>query len=128
MSSEFPVDNTIAMGSSEQSNRSDKVVIGVHEVSKRYGGVQALNNVSMSLYEGEALALIGSNGAGKSTLVKILTGAETPDSGHVLIDGVIHDLKNVGQARTNGIGFVPQELMVANDLSVSENVLTAGWK
>jgi len=128
MSSEFPVENRIAISPSQQSSHSDEVVIGVHEISKRYGGVQAVNNVSMSLFKGEALALIGSNGAGKSTLVKILTGAETPDSGHVLIDGVVHDLKNVGQARTNGIGFVPQELMVANDLSVSENVLAAGWK
>lgn len=103
------------------------IVIGVRNVSKSYGGIRALDGVSMSLGHREALALIGSNGAGKSTLVKVLTGAVMPDSGDIIIGGKVHHLKNVGEARHNGVGFVPQELGVADDLTVSENILAAGW-
>ena len=86
-----------------------------------------MDNVSMSLYKGEALALIGSNGAGKSTLVKVLTGAVIPDSGDVIIGGKLQHLRSVSDARQSGVGFVPQELGVADDLTVAENVLAAGW-
>jgi ribose transport system ATP-binding protein len=103
------------------------VVLGVRGLSKQYGGIKALDNVSMSLHKGEALALIGSNGAGKSTLVKVLTGAVIPDEGHVIVAGEIRHLKSVAEARQSGIGFVPQELGVADDLTVAENVLAAGW-
>ena len=104
-----------------------QLVMGVRGISKRYGGVLALDNVSMSLYKGEALALIGSNGAGKSTLVKVLTGAVIPDAGDVLVGGGVRHLKSVSDARHSGVGFVPQELGVADDLTVAENVLAAGW-
>jgi ribose transport system ATP-binding protein len=103
------------------------VVIGVRGIFKRYGGVLALDNVSMSLRKGEALALVGSNGAGKSTLVKVLTGAVIPDSGDVIVAGKVRHLKSVSDARHSGVGFVPQELGVADDLTVAENVLAAGW-
>ena len=111
----------------EETGTSSKLVIGVRGISKRYGGVLALDNVSMSLQKAEALALIGSNGAGKSTLVKVLTGAVIPDSGDVIIAGKVHHLKSVSDARHSGVGFVPQELGVADDLTVAENVLAAGW-
>ncbi len=121
-------DHSTTSSSAGRENRSDaEAVIGVRGISKRYGGVRALDDVSMSLYPGEALALIGSNGAGKSTLVKVLTGAVIPDSGDVIVSGTIHQWKSVSDARQSGVGFVPQELGVADDLTVAENVLAAGW-
>ena len=58
-------------------------------VSKHYGGVRALTDVSLDIAAGEVHALVGANGAGKSTLVRILAGLEAPDSGRIVIDGVV---------------------------------------
>ncbi|HVX21030.1 MAG TPA: sugar ABC transporter ATP-binding protein [Acidimicrobiales bacterium] len=104
------------------------VVLGVRDVSKRFVRIQALDRVTMSVHRDESVALIGANGAGKSTLVKILTGALAPDSGDVVVDGRVQPLRTVRDARHHGIGFVPQELTVAPDLTVAENVLAGGWK
>jgi ribose transport system ATP-binding protein len=120
--SESQASTAVATEGSEPS-----LVIGVRNISKSYGGIRALDDVSMSLHSSEALALIGSNGAGKSTLVKVLTGAVIPDEGDITIGDKVHHLKNVGDARHSGVGFVPQELGVADDLTVAENVLAAGW-
>ena len=56
-------------------------------ISKNFGGIKALDNVSIELYPGQVVGLLGHNGAGKSTLIKILSGALTPDSGQIIIDG-----------------------------------------
>jgi ABC-type sugar transport system ATPase subunit len=97
-------------------------------ISKRYGKTQALDNVSLSIDRGESIALIGANGAGKSTLVRMFTGAAIPDSGSVIVDGRAVELSSVRVARKHGIGYVPQELNVAPDLTVAENVLSGGWQ
>jgi ribose transport system ATP-binding protein len=97
-----------------------EVVLGVRDVSKNFASIRALDNASMSLHRGEALALIGANGAGKSTLVRILTGATEPDTGSVVVDGQVQRLRSVREARQRGIGFVPQEL--------AENLLAGGWQ
>jgi ABC-type sugar transport system ATPase subunit len=104
------------------------VVLGVEGVSKQYVRIRALDDVTVHLHRGEALALIGANGAGKSTLVRILTGATEPDGGTVIIDGARHRLRSVRDARLKGIGFVPQELGVAPDLTLAENLLAGGWQ
>jgi ABC-type sugar transport system ATPase subunit len=104
-----------------------EVVLGVRGVTKRFGGTTALRGVTMDVAHGESMALLGANGAGKSTLVKIISGASRPDEGHLVIDGQIGSLSGVHEARSRGICFVPQELTVAAELTVAENVLAGGW-
>jgi ribose transport system ATP-binding protein len=127
MADDVPSAETLSDHLSGSEAIDSAVVLGVRGLSKQYGGIRALDDVSMSLHQGEALALIGSNGAGKSTLVKVLTGAVIPDEGHIIVAGEIRGLKSVAEARNGGIGFVPQELGVAEELTVAENVLAAGW-
>ena len=102
--------------------------LGAVSISKRYGRTQALDNVSLTIGRGESIALIGANGAGKSTLVRMFTGAAVPDSGTVVVDGAELQLSSVRLARHHGIGYVPQELNVAPDLTIAENVLSGGWQ
>jgi simple sugar transport system ATP-binding protein len=91
-------------------------------VSKRFPGVVALDNVSLSVGAGEIVALIGENGAGKSTLMKILTGFHKPDSGKVYFQGKEIDLRSVSHARSLGIEPVYQDLALINELSVYRNM------
>lgn len=96
-------------------------------VSKRYPGVQALDQVSFSILPGCVHALVGENGAGKSTLMKILAGATRADSGAINMDGERVQIDNVRQAQARGITIVYQELSLAGQLSVSENVFLGRW-
>ena len=63
------------------------IILEVHKISKRFGGIKALNNIDFSVRRGEVHALVGENGAGKSTFIKILTGAHTPSEGKIMFDG-----------------------------------------
>lgn len=92
-------------------------------VSKRFGQTVALDDVSLSLIQGEILALIGENGAGKSTLVKVLSGAHQPDVGTMTLQGQTYAPRNPLQARKAGVAMIYQELSIAPDLSVMENIL-----
>ncbi len=96
--------------------------IAVENIAKRYGQVQALRDVNLSVERGEVLGLIGDNGAGKSTLVKILTGFVRPSSGRILIDGNPVTLSSVAQARSLGIETVFQDLALINTLPVYLNL------
>lgn len=100
--------------------------IAARGVSKRYGGVRALNDVSLSLRPGEVHALLGANGAGKSTLIGVLSGAVRPDSGDVIVGE--HRLRpgDVIDAKRAGVVVVHQELMLFPDLTVEENVAASG--
>ncbi|GAB5375264.1 MAG: sugar ABC transporter ATP-binding protein [Acuticoccus sp.] len=91
-------------------------------VSKSFGGVRALSGVDFSLYRGEVHALVGENGAGKSTLMKILAGVHQADEGELVIDGKPAVFRSARDARDHSVGMVHQELSVAPDLSVAENV------
>jgi ABC-type sugar transport system ATPase subunit len=91
-------------------------------IHKRFPGVTALDDVSVSLVPGETLAVVGENGAGKSTLMKILAGAIHPDEGVIKIDGGAVSLTGPGHAQSLGIGIIYQELSVIDALSVGENV------
>ena len=99
-----------------------KEILLMHHISKKYPGVQALDDVSFSLLTGEIHALVGANGAGKSTLVGILSGARDKDEGQIFIDGEEVCIENPLSAIELGIGYVPQELILCNDLSVAENI------
>ncbi len=91
-------------------------------ISKRFPGVVALDRVDFDLRAGEVHVLLGENGAGKSTLVKILSGAYRPDEGDVLIDGVARRLYPPSVARAAGISTVYQELALAPDMTVMQNI------
>ncbi len=98
-------------------------LITARGIEKRFGGVVALDGVSLSVGRGEVHALVGENGSGKSTLVRILSGAIAPDAGELTFDGaVMSDLSPPKAARSRGIGCVSQELTLAPALSVAENI------
>lgn len=106
-------------------------------ITKNFGGVKALVDVSFSMKKGEVHALIGENGAGKSTLMKILSGAYQRDSGEILLDGHEVKINSPKSSKDLGIAVIYQEFMLAPDLTVAENIfidkLTAGkmtinWK
>lgn len=100
----------------------DSILLEVGGVTKWYGAVNALKDVSLKLYVGEHAALVGDNGAGKSTLVKIITGAEEADAGKIWFDGQERHFRTPLQARLNGIETVYQDLALADDLGVVANI------
>ena len=92
-------------------------------ISKRFGATQALRNVSLEVHAGSVLALVGENGAGKSTLMKVLSGALSPDSGRLELDGRRYAPRGPHDARNAGVAMIYQELNLAPDLSVEDNIL-----
>jgi ribose transport system ATP-binding protein len=95
----------------------------MHGVCKSFGATQALNDVSLSVSPGEVVALIGENGAGKSTLMKLLSGAHLPDQGHMQLAGRSYRPIGPNDARRQGIAMIYQELNLAKDLSVEDNLM-----
>jgi ribose transport system ATP-binding protein len=97
-------------------------LLTMHGVSKRFPGVIALNNVSLEVFPGEIVALVGENGAGKSTLMKILGGIHQPDEGAIKINNEAVTIHHVNDSMRLGIGFIHQELNVFPNLDVAANV------
>ena len=97
-------------------------LLALRHVSKRFGVVQALADVSLTLRAGEVLALVGENGAGKSTLMRILEGVHPPDQGDILIGGQRHAFRAPAQAHAAGVRVIHQEPDIVPDLSVAENL------
>jgi ABC-type sugar transport system ATPase subunit len=91
-------------------------------ISKSFPGVHALQNVSLEIYPGECLALMGENGAGKSTLMKVLSGVYAQDAGAIEIDGTPVTLTSPHQAQSLGISIIYQEFNLFPNMSVEENV------
>ena len=102
---------------------SDKVLLQMQDIEKSFYGVKVLDNVSIDLYAGEVLALLGENGAGKSTLIKILNGDYQKDGGSILIDGQPVQINRPRDAEALGIRMIYQEQHYAGELSVTENLL-----
>jgi len=98
-------------------------LLEMHDIRKSFGATRALDGVSLSVGSGEVLALIGENGAGKSTLMKVLSGAETPDSGRMLLDGGEYRPSGPHTALRAGVAMIYQELNLAPDLSVEDNIM-----
>ena len=92
-------------------------------VAKNFGATAALQDVSLEVAAGEVHALIGENGAGKSTLMKILSGACRADAGEILLEGERFFPFDPLEARRAGIAMIYQELTLAPDLSVEENIV-----
>ena len=97
-------------------------ILALVNVSKAFGAVQALRDVSLSLGAGQVHALAGENGAGKSTLVKILAGVHRPDQGQILLDGKRIEFHGPADAQAAGIAVIYQEPTLFPDLSVAENI------
>jgi len=100
----------------------DNQILELKNITKRFGGIKALNKVNMSLKKGDIHALVGENGAGKSTLIKILTGVHKNDGGNIIIDGSKIELRNPVDARNKGIVAIYQELSLIEELTVGENI------
>ena len=105
------------------ASTSPTPLVQLSHISKSFGPVQVLKDVTLELYRGEVLCLAGENGAGKSTLIKILTGAIPRDAGTYLIDAQDVGSPSPAQARALGVGVVYQELSLLPQVSVEENLL-----
>ena len=101
---------------------SKSAVLQAKGITKTFGRVVALDGADLELFPGEVLAVIGDNGAGKSTLIKCLSGAETPDTGSIEIDGQAVSLKRPQDGREAGIETVYQTLAVSPALDISSNL------
>src|SRR3954462_2739287 len=97
-------------------------ILELHGITKAFGGVEALRGVDFALFAGEIHGLVGENGAGKSTLMKIIAGVHPEFSGRFTLDGKDTRFRSTRDAHAAGIAMVHQELSVAPDLSVAENV------
>lgn len=106
----------------QKRDAENEPILTVRNLSKRFPGVQALDGVSLDIYPGEVHVLMGENGAGKSTLMKILAGVYRADEGEIAINGEIVAPENPLQAMALGVNLINQELGVATNLTVSENV------
>lgn len=104
---------------------TDKIKSKIFEIkglSKSYPGVLALDDVNISLYANEIVALVGENGAGKSTMVKVISGAIKQDKGKMFIEDDIYEINNPIDAINKGISVIYQEFNLVPNLSVSENI------
>ena len=98
-------------------------LLNLRRISKRYPGVVALDEANFDLRGGEVHCLVGENGAGKSTLIKVMAGAEKPDSGEIWMNGVQRHFANPAAAIAAGIGVIYQDFKLVPALSVAENIL-----
>lgn len=99
-----------------------RVAIAGRNIAKRFGHVQALLDATVTVHAGEVVALFGDNGAGKSTFLKTLLGINTPDAGEVVIGGQPVRLRSIRDAQLRGVEAVYQDLALAPELSVVDNI------
>jgi ABC-type sugar transport system ATPase subunit len=104
------------------SQQDGAVALRAEGLSKRFGPVRAVDDVSLKVRAGEVLALVGENGAGKSTVLKILSGEYAPDRGRVLLGGEKVDVSSPRAAHAAGIRVIHQEPEIIPQVSVAENV------
>lgn len=110
------------MTAAAESPSAPSPILEVKHLVKRFPGAIALGGVSMTHFEGEALAVIGENGAGKSTLMKILAGVQEPDEGEILLRGNQVRIPNPRTATDLGIALIHQELNLADNLDIASNI------
>ena len=114
-------------------NKLTEFAVVMKGITKQFPGVVALDGVTLQVRRGEVHAICGENGAGKSTLMKVLSGAHLPDSGILELDGKLFTPSDPLYARNSGIAMIYQELNLAPELSVEENILlgrepeSLGW-
>ena len=117
-------DKTGPVRSIAQTPRADgrSPVLTCSKLTKRFGGLVAVDQVDFDVYGGEAVALLGDNGAGKSTLIQMVAGVYRPDEGEIKLDGREVDIRSPLQARDLGIETVFQDLALCDNLGASENI------
>jgi simple sugar transport system ATP-binding protein len=103
------------------STANREVLLELKNVSKRFGSMKALTDISFQLYSGEILGLLGDNGAGKSTLIKILSGYHQPTEGTIEFNGKSVELPSPTEALNIGISTVYQDLAMVDELSIARN-------
>ncbi|WP_130834835.1 sugar ABC transporter ATP-binding protein [[Erwinia] mediterraneensis] len=99
-----------------------EVVLSARNISKVYGSTHALKEVNFDIRRGEVTTLFGENGAGKSTLMKILSGVITPTSGEIVLNGQVKVFSSATDARDHGISIIHQELNLAPNMNVRDNI------
>ena len=107
----------------DSHTQPNAALLGMSGIAKRFGATQALDDVSFEISAGRVMALIGENGAGKSTLMKVLSGACEADSGTMQVAGTPYLPSGPSSAREAGIAMIYQELNLAPDLSVEDNIM-----
>jgi len=110
------------MSALPETARMDEVVLAARNVAKSYGSVRALKGVNFDIHRGQVTTLFGENGAGKSTLMKILSGVVQPTSGEIILDGEPIVFASSSQARDHGISIIHQELSLAPNMNVRDNI------
>ncbi|MGD8683740.1 MAG: ATP-binding cassette domain-containing protein [Chloroflexota bacterium] len=101
---------------------SDEPILSVRNLIKRFGGLTAVNDVSVDVYPGEVVGLVGDNGAGKSTLIKCVSGVHHADGGRIYFEGRARRFSRPIEAREAGIETIYQDLALAGNLPVSANI------
>jgi ABC-type sugar transport system ATPase subunit len=101
---------------------TQSIAVSAKELTKRFPGVVALDAVDFDVRAGEVHALVGENGAGKSTLIKLITGVDQPDSGHIALFGALADGENAAERRAGGVTAIYQELTIVPAMSATANV------
>jgi len=103
-------------------NKTQTPLVDIRELSISFGGIKAVDHVSLDLYPGEVVGLLGHNGAGKSTLIKMLSGAYQKDSGEIWIDGKKADIRTPRDSRDQNIETIYQTLALADNLDAASNL------
>ena len=103
-------------------DRSGTPLVDLRDISIAFGGIKAVDHVSVDLYPGEVVGLLGHNGAGKSTLIKCLSGAYQMDSGEIRINGEKVDIRNPRDARRYNVETIYQTLALADNLDAASNL------
>ena len=106
----------------QNQGANGEVVLAARNISKSYGNVHALKGVNFDIHRGQVTTLFGENGAGKSTLMKILSGVVQPTGGEIVLDGSPIAFYSSTHARACGISIIHQELSLAPNLSVRDNI------
>lgn len=112
----------------KEGDSMERSVLKIDNISKQFVGVKALDGISFEAFGGEVTGLIGVNGAGKSTLMNILGGIHDATEGQILIDGAVAGISSPQDAEKYGIGFIHQEPVTFNDMSVAENICLSKLK
>lgn len=106
----------------QQPQTDHEPILRVVGLTKRFGGLTAVNNVSLDIRRGEVVALAGDNGAGKSTLIKMISGVYRPDEGHIFLEGREITMATPLEARNLGIETIYQDLALCENLDATVNI------